>query len=69
MARRLMKVRAMGLEWGAAFEEAEPIQVSYNGAEYMSWITEGHDLVIQVPTHSKVEWTEKGLVITVPAIG
>ena len=42
-----MKVKKLGLEWGAAFEEATPIQITHNEAEVIVYVTEGGDLCVQ----------------------
>lgn len=42
-----MKVKKLGLEWGAAFEEATPIQITQGEAEVIVYVTEGGDLCVQ----------------------
>ena len=61
-----MKVKRLGIEWGAAFEDAEPIEVSYQGAQFQSFISEGHDLVVELPPEAIIVWTAKGFRVTIP---
>lgn len=42
-----MKVKKLGLEWGAAFEEATPVQITHGEAEIIVYVTEGGDLCVQ----------------------
>jgi len=48
-----MKVTKFGIELGAAFEEAEPIEISYGFASITAFINEGGDLVI---TTKRGQW-------------
>ena len=42
-----MKVKKLGLEWGAAFEEATPVQITHGEAEIIVYVTEGGELCVQ----------------------
>ena len=41
-----MKIKKLGLAWGAAFEEATPIQITHDGAEVIVYVTERGDLCV-----------------------
>ena len=41
-----MKIKKLGLEWGAAFEDASPIRITHNEAEVIIYITESGNLCI-----------------------
>lgn len=40
-------IKKLGLEWGAAFEEATPVQITHGEAEILVYVTEGNDLCVQ----------------------
>lgn len=42
-----MQVKKLGIEWGAAYEEAQPIEVSNGSAKVLIFVSESGDLVIQ----------------------
>ena len=41
-----MKIKKLGLEWGAAFEEASPIQIIHGNVKIVVHVTESGDLCI-----------------------
>jgi hypothetical protein len=49
-----MKVQKLGIEWGAAFEEARPIRISHYGREIVVFVNENHDLVVELPAGAKL---------------
>ena len=42
-----MKITKLGLEWGAAYEEATPVQITHGDAIVIILVSEGGDLVVQ----------------------
>ena len=42
-----MKVEHLGIEWGGAYELAQPIKITHHGREILVYVKEGHDLVVQ----------------------
>lgn len=42
-----MKVRNLGIEWGPAFEEAQPVRVSHAGIAFTVFVSESGELVIR----------------------
>lgn len=59
-----MKVKKLGLEWGAAHEEAQPVKVSHGTQEIEIFVSEAGQLVIKIAEDVKVKRTASGLVIT-----
>ena len=41
-----MKLKLLGLEWGAAYEEAQPVQITHGQAEVVVYVTEKGDLCV-----------------------
>lgn len=41
-----MKIKRLGLEWGAAHEEAHPVSITHGDAQVTVYVSEGGDLVI-----------------------
>ena len=42
-----MKVTKLGLEWGAAFEEATPIRITHGEHCIEVFVSENHTLIVQ----------------------
>lgn len=62
-----MDIKRLGKEWGAAHEEAQPIEVSYGNARFESFVTENYDLRVNLPSSAKIEWTGNGFSVTIPS--
>lgn len=46
-----MRVKRLGIEWGAAYDVAHPILItSASGGQALIYEAEGGDLVVEVPT-------------------
>lgn len=61
-----MIVRKMGIEWGGAFEEAQPVAVAHGGATFEFFITEKGELRIMIPASAKIEMTKGQFEVTIP---
>ena len=42
-----MKVKKLGIEWGAAFEEAQPVQITQGEAMIVVYVSEKGELVVR----------------------
>ena len=42
-----MKVIRLGIGWGAAYNEATPVQITHGDATVIIFVSEGGDLVVQ----------------------
>lgn len=42
-----MKVRKLGVEWGAAFEKAQPVRITHGDANLIVFVSEKGDLIVQ----------------------
>lgn len=49
-----MKVKKLGLDWGAAYEEAEPIRISHGDVEITVFVSESGDLIVEMPGSAAV---------------
>lgn len=49
-----MKIEALGIEWGAAYEEAQPKRISHFGREVEVFVDENHNLVVVLPPGTHV---------------
>lgn len=61
-----MRITKQGIEWGPAFSEASPHKVKQDEAEFEFYLSEGYDLILQLPLSAKVEWTLKGFRVEIP---
>lgn len=43
-----MKIQKLGIEWGAAHEEAQPVLISHGDARVEIYVTEGNDLMVKI---------------------
>lgn len=62
-----MKIRKLGIEWGAAYMEAKPINISHGTAMFEAFVSEKNNIVIELPTDAIIEWTARGIKITIPS--
>lgn len=42
-----MKITKLGIEWGAAYEEATPIRITHGDSVIEVYVSERHQLVVQ----------------------
>ena len=42
-----MKITKLGLDWGAAYEEATPIRITHGDSVIEVYVSEKHQLVVQ----------------------
>lgn len=61
-----MIVRKMGIEWGAAFEEAQPVMVAQGGATFEFFVTEKGELRIMIPANARIEMAGGQFEVTIP---
>ena len=59
-------MRKMGIEWGAAFEEAHPVAVAHGGATFQFFITEKGELRIMIPAGARIEMAKGQFEVTIP---
>lgn len=62
-----MRVKKLGIEWGAAFEEAEAHSVQHYLASFEFYVSEKNELVIELPNDAKIEVVCGKLLVTIPA--
>lgn len=62
-----MKVKKLGIAWGAAYEEAEPIEIQHGFARVEAYSDEGGDLVLLLPKDATLEWIKEGIYVKIPA--
>lgn len=62
-----MKIKKLGIEWGAAFEEAQPLRLINENAVATIWQDENGAIIIQTHDISYVEVRDGNLVVIVPA--
>ena len=60
-----MRVVKLGIEWGAAYEEAQPIAIRHAGVQIIIYTKENGDIEIELPTDTKIAWDDKGLIATI----
>jgi len=60
-----MKVKKLGIEWGPAFEEASPIEVSHNDTKFEVYVNSANNLVLELPTDSTIIWQDDGFEVTI----
>lgn len=56
-----MKIVKLGLEWGAAYEEAVPIRISHGAAVLEVYVSERHELVVQAVDAHVTTFTRNGV--------
>lgn len=61
-----MKIRKLGLNWGPAYEEAEPVSIEHGDIKVLAFIPENGGMQIQLPAEAIVEWGPTGLRISIP---
>lgn len=61
-----MKVQKLGLDWGAAYEEAAPVRISHVGAEITAFVNSTGGITVDLPPDAKLDWTEKGIRVIIP---
>jgi hypothetical protein len=49
-----MKIKRLGIEWGAAHEEAQPVKIKHGAAEFICFISENGEMVVQVPDTAEI---------------
>lgn len=42
-----MNVRKLGMEWGAAHAEAQPVEITHYGRRIVVYVSETHDLIVE----------------------
>lgn len=58
-----MKIKKLGIEWGAAYQDAQPISISHDGQEIIVFITERGDIQIDMYNDFECVWTASRLSI------
>ena len=60
-----MKIKKLGIEWGSAFEEAQPVELSHYGRKVLVFVDSNHDLVVQVDSGATIHHTCEGFDILI----
>jgi hypothetical protein len=58
-----MKIKKLGIEWGAAYQEAQPISISHDEQEIFVFITDRGDIQIDMCNDFECVWTASRLSI------
>ena len=59
-----MKITKLGLSWGAAYEEAQPIKVSHGTQEIEIFVSEAGQLKIKIADDINIKRTSSAVIIT-----
>ena len=59
-----MKIKRLGVSWGAMYEEAEPRRVIHGDVEFEFYVNSNGEIVILLPEYAKIDMLDMKFRVT-----